>query len=167
MEPWLQQPDFAAMGLEELLLRWSGMLLWAGLRPLFQRMIDIHLTVSEHIVLKTLAHSEMTVAGVADCLSITHSAASRAVDRLVEDGFVRREEDRADRRRKLLTLAPAGQALVNDFERVMAEGVRPMIAGLSPAEQEQCRTLLATILSIQSPFQGGGSQAPAIAAGTS
>jgi DNA-binding MarR family transcriptional regulator len=146
MKPWLEQPDFAAMGLEELLTCWSGMLMWAGIRPMFQRMIEANLSFSEQVVLQSLAHGDMSVADVADCLYITHSAASRAVDRLVEDGFVRRTEHPVDRRQKLLTLSPAGEELVANFERVMAGAIRPLIAGLNYDQQEQFRALIATML---------------------
>ena len=42
---------------------------------------------------------------------------SRAVDRLVELGFVSRMQDTADRRRVVLTLSPAGRSAYNDIEQ--------------------------------------------------
>lgn len=151
MKPWAESPNFAEMSLEDLLIHWSGMLLWSGMRPMFQRLSDARLTFTEHIVLQSLAHGDLSVGGVAECLSCSHSVASRAVDRLVEAGFVRREENPEDRRQKHLSLAPAGEELVFAVERAIAQGIRPLVAGLSEAEQEQFRTLLGHILRAQCP----------------
>jgi DNA-binding MarR family transcriptional regulator len=137
------------MSLEELMACWSGLLLWVGLRPLFQRMIEADLAISEQVVLHGLQHGPLTVSEVAACLHITQSAASRAVDRLVRDGLISRVEDPADRRQKLLSLTPAGEALVGDSEQTLARNVLPLVAPLNPAEREQFRQLLARIIAAQ------------------
>lgn len=141
--------DFERMSLQELLPYWSNLMWWVGMRPVFHRMVEANLTLSENIVLRSLQRSPLTVAEVAGCLYISHSAASRAIDRLVHDGFVSRQEHPEDRRQKQLTLTAAGAALLQEMEWTLSEGVAPLVTGLAPDEQEQLRHLLGRILSIQ------------------
>lgn len=50
----------------------------------------------------------MSISALADCLLIRNHSAVGLVARLVERGFVEREESREDRRRVILKLLPAG-----------------------------------------------------------
>jgi len=138
--------DFDTMPLEELLPLWNRMFWWSGVRPMIRRMVESDLTMAESVVLRSLHRGPLTVAEAASCLMLSHSAASRAVDRLVRDGFIAREENPEDRRQKLLTLAPKGAALVSEIEGIAVEGLRRLTAVLSPEERETMRTLLARML---------------------
>ena len=53
----------------------------------------------------------MKIADIAQATGLTHNAASRLVDRLVQAGYVSRAEDAHDRRQKRVELTPAGHAL--------------------------------------------------------
>lgn len=122
---------------------------WSGVRPMLQRMVEADLTMAESIVLRSLRRGSLTVAAAAECLMLSHSAASRAVDRLVRDGYVRREENPDDRRQKLLTLAPQGEYLVGEMEGIAVNGLHQLLLGLTDQDRETFRRLLSTMLGQQ------------------
>jgi DNA-binding MarR family transcriptional regulator len=132
--------------LGEILIHWNRMFWWSGVRPMLQRMVAADLTLAESIVLRSLGRGPLTVAQAAACLMLSHSAASRAVDRLVRDGYVAREENPEDRRQKLLTLAPRGVELVGEMEGIAVGRLEQMIGVLSDEERGQFHTLLSQIL---------------------
>ena len=137
--------------LELLLEVWIKQVLWSGIQPTFHEMVHANLTFAEMIVLRMLQHDSLSVADVAECMSITQSAASRAVDRLVHDGYVERQENPTDRRQKLLTLAPLGESLMNSIEAKVAHQAQPIVDALSAAERQQFGALLAKMIAFQDP----------------
>ena len=153
-----EPPRFDTLTLGELFAHWSDLLWLNGMRPMLQSMLQLDLTMSENIVLRQLQHQSLTIAEVAAYRSITHSAASRAVDRLVRDGFVRRMENPADRRQKVLTLTDQGAALIQDLQGKFTAGIEFLVQSLSPEEQEQFRLLIAHMVAAQCP---GGKASPA------
>jgi len=76
---------------------------WAGL----------DLTMPQLKVLLALASvGPISIGAVARELRVGLPAASQLVDRLVEQGYVERREDPADRRRTIASLSPAAEALM-------------------------------------------------------
>jgi DNA-binding MarR family transcriptional regulator len=132
--------------LAETLTQWNRLFWWAGVRPMMQRMVEADLTLAESVVLRSLRRGPLTVAQAGACLMLSHSAASRAVDRLVRDGYLAREENPEDRRQKLLTLAPRGEDLLGEMEGIMVERLAGMIDVLDTDESAQFRSLLTRIL---------------------
>jgi DNA-binding MarR family transcriptional regulator len=138
--------DLTALSLEEVLPIFNRMFWWSGVRPMFRRMVEADLTMAESVVLRSLQRGPLTVADAASCLMLSHSAASRAVDRLVRDGYIEREENPEDRRQKRLTLAPKGADLVQEMEGIAVDGLRQLTATLSPEECETMRALLVRMI---------------------
>lgn len=72
----------------------------------------------------------LTVGDLAEQLDRSPSATSRLVSGLVARGYLRRSEEVADRRQRVLALTPAGQALLATVDRARADQflavVRPM-----------------------------------------
>lgn len=128
--------------LAALFRRWSRMLWRIGFRPALDRMLDLELTAAESMTLRSLQRGPLTVAQVANVMHLSHSAASRAVDRLVGDGFIQRAENSQDRRRKHLTLAEKGRTLLDEWDTAFANGLTVLVDALDPAEQEQWKQLL-------------------------
>lgn len=77
------------------------------------RMLErYNITHAQYVLLRHLWWNPGSTLGqVADALGITRPAATQAVERLVQRGFVRRLEDDADRRRLRLRLTVRGEAL--------------------------------------------------------
>ena len=144
-------PDIETLTLRELIPHWANMLWLLGMRPMLQNLRDVSLTLSDNIILRQLRRRSMTITEVATELSLTHSTASRTVDRLVRDGWVRRVENPADRRQKVLTLTAEGVALMQDIEGKLTAGIEFLAARLSPEEQEQFRRLIARMVAANCP----------------
>lgn len=144
--PHIASHDVEAMTLSELFPHWSNMLWLLGMRPMLHSMLQLNLTMSENLVLRQLQHHTLTIAEVGTELSITHSAASRAVDRLVRDGYITRVENAADRRQKLLTLTAQGEALMHDLQSTFIAGIEHLAAPLPPDDQEHFRRLIARMV---------------------
>jgi DNA-binding MarR family transcriptional regulator len=138
--------DIETLTLRELIPHWANMLWLLGMRPMLQNLCDVSLMMSDNIILRQLRRRSMTITEVATELSLTHSAASRMVDRLVRDGWVRRVENPADRRQKVLTLTPEGVGLMEGIESKLTTGIEFLAARLSPDEQEQFRRLIARMV---------------------
>src|SRR5579864_6477068 len=93
LQQHLEQP------LEALLMQWNDIMTWTGFRPVFLRMLELDLSLAECVMLKSLRKGSFTIAEAAAFLHMSqHSTASRAVDRLVKEGYVSRQEDPDDRR---------------------------------------------------------------------
>ncbi|MBP0617683.1 MarR family winged helix-turn-helix transcriptional regulator [Jiella mangrovi] len=71
-----------------------------------------------------------SVAAIAKEVELTHTAASRLVDRLVKAGLLDRAENPEDRRQKRLTLTPKGFALLEEFPAVTLRSYQAILAKL-------------------------------------
>ena len=141
--------DVEDFPLNELIPLWSSALWLCAMRPMVQSMLKLDLTMSESLVLRQLRCQSMTIAEVADYLSITHSAASRVIDRLVQGGYLSRTENPEDRRQKLLALTDQGASLMNDIENKFTAGIETLASNLPVEEQEQFRHLIAQMVVVQ------------------
>ena len=151
------QPRLDEMPLDHLLEIWVNIVIWSGIQPAFEEMVHADLTFPESIVLRMLQRAPLSVADVAEGISITQSAASRVVDRLVRDGFVERQENPSDRRQKLLTLSTAGQVLLDQIEAKVTRAAQPMVDTLTVAERKQFGALLVKMIASQGPCPIPGS----------
>jgi DNA-binding MarR family transcriptional regulator len=138
--------------LDQLLMHWTSMLWSVGMGPLLERLNKLDLSFPEMVVLRNLQRGPLKVAEVAHCISITQSAASRAVDRLVHDGFVDRHENPDDRRQKQLTLTQPGEGLLEDLESIMTSAIGPILSALTVQEQNQLRALIAKMFASQHSY---------------
>ena len=62
-------------------------------------------------VLRAVAAEQPSVSRLAELLGVTKQGASRLADDMVTLGYLRRDEDPADRRRTRLRLSPAGERI--------------------------------------------------------
>ena len=77
------------------------------------------------------------VKDLANVLKLDKSAVSRAVEELVQKGFVIREPSKADRRSVVLTLTEEGEARFNKIENDMYEKFKKVFARIPKDKQEQ------------------------------
>ncbi|MGN6671934.1 MAG: MarR family winged helix-turn-helix transcriptional regulator [Thermomicrobiales bacterium] len=134
--------EIARWPLELLLRRWHHLVWQQALRPVFHRMLEHDLSLAEWITLRSVQHHPLTIADVATTRHFSHSAASRAVERLVRDGLLSRREHPDDRRQKLLTLTPQGEALLAEIELLFSQQLDAFVASLDEQDREQVRLCL-------------------------
>jgi DNA-binding MarR family transcriptional regulator len=92
-------------------------------------------TPSQLRVLKLVARTNARRIGdVADFLAVSNAAASKAVDRLVRRGLVRRAEAAADRRAVELSLTPEGRTILAQYEAATNQVLKEVFGGL-PQDQ--------------------------------
>jgi DNA-binding MarR family transcriptional regulator len=140
------QSDLLAVPLEELLRYWQRLNWWTAFWPLFRHMAKRELNLPEVVILRILARRPLNISEVADSLSLSQSSASRAVDRLVGNGLISRQEDPEDRRNKRLTLTPDGIARNEEIEGVFGRRFAALVATLTSGEQDELRVLIARLL---------------------
>jgi len=94
---------------------------------------DGRVTPSQMKVLKLVARTNARRIGdVADFLAVSNAAASKAVDRLVRRGLLRRTESAADRRAVELSLTPEGRTLLAQYEAATNHILKDLFGGLDP-----------------------------------
>jgi DNA-binding MarR family transcriptional regulator len=98
--------------------------------------VDLTITLPQLRVLGLLASQPQGLSGreLAATLHIGPSAVTPLVDRLVEQGYARREEDAADRRITRLLATRDGLALLEKLVSGKRENVRRTLEQLTPAE---------------------------------
>jgi MarR family transcriptional regulator, organic hydroperoxide resistance regulator len=77
------------------------------------------------------------MSGLSERFEITPAAASQLVDKLVQSGFIKREEDPSDRRAKLLNLTDKGRQLIEQGIEERFRWVDELAGRLTPEERVQ------------------------------
>ena len=99
--------------LSEVLQRWAKVFTRSSMHQFKRTMDETGLSPSQLWALMRLYHhGECGLSLLSEHLGISRAAASQMTDRLVHLGLLARAENPADRRAKLLTLTPAGEAVV-------------------------------------------------------
>jgi len=102
-----------------------------------------HLSISQLKILKLLDLTEAhNVGDVAAFLGVSDAAASKAVDRLVRQKYLRRTEGRTDRRSSDLSLAAAGRTVLKRYETAKDRKLAAMFGNLDLDELEQTSAFL-------------------------
>jgi DNA-binding MarR family transcriptional regulator len=89
---------------------------------------------------------EHSVKGLADSLGVSLPAMSRAVEGLVERGFVGRQEDKADRRMKRVRLTESGRRVPLALNEARLSALQELIGSLTEQEAESLEDALGLIL---------------------
>src|ERR1039458_7558600 len=100
-------------------------------------------TPSQMKLLKLVAMTDSyTLGDVASFLRVSNAAASKAVDRLVWRGLLRRTEDRKDRRVVHLRLTQPGQRLLTAYENARQRKLQSIFVQFPPEELRRTSELL-------------------------
>jgi len=91
-----------------------------------------------------LTEGPLSLSGLAEAIGVDAPYATLIVDSLEERGLVERRPDPADRRRKLVTLTPAGNEAVAQVIRIQREPP-PGFGSLSAAELDTLEKLVGRI----------------------
>jgi DNA-binding MarR family transcriptional regulator len=84
------------------------------------------------MLLSAVGEARMT--DLAHQLGIAPSTLSSLVDRLVEGGLATRRDDAHDRRTVLVSLAPAGSRMLDQFNELGADALRSLLEHLTNTE---------------------------------
>ncbi len=123
-------------------------LVQAIVHPFWQRVRAAGLSMPQMFALRYIHHHRQTnISDLARALGITPAAASQLLRRLVEQGYVVREENPADRRNKRLLLTPEGETILQSVASP-SDGatLERLLARLSPAETRQILAALELLL---------------------
>ena len=89
---------------------------------------------------------EHSLTELAGHLSLSLPAASRAVDGLIQRGFVTRRESVEDRRSRLIALSDPGREALGRMIRARLETLDEFVADLTPQERDSLLTALLPIV---------------------
>jgi DNA-binding MarR family transcriptional regulator len=126
--------------------------LWAHLNrrssaDLFRMVADLDSSFSQVKMLFLLEDGgEHSVKDIAQHLGLSLPAASRAVDGLIQRGYVSRRESAEDRRSRLVALTDDGRAVVDRVLRARLQILEQFAAELTPQERDGLYTALLPIV---------------------
>jgi DNA-binding MarR family transcriptional regulator len=104
---------------------------------LWRNAAELELTYAQAQVLFYVAqHPGCHMGQVAKTFTVTLSAITQIVDRLVQKQFLTRASNPTDRRVYILELTPEGKALVQELEKLQVEVLDPVLQRLSTRDRE-------------------------------
>jgi DNA-binding MarR family transcriptional regulator len=91
----------------------------------------------------------MKVAELLDVLKITKQSLGRVLKQLIDDGYIVQREGANDRRQRLLSVTPAGEALAMQLAGLQTARIAGVLAALGPGGREAARAFLAGMIDAQ------------------
>ncbi len=117
---------------------------------------DLGLTMPMFVALNVIALDErQTMTSLVEQLSLSTSATSHMIQRLVELGLVERRDDPDDRRQKVLALTGAGSDLVGSMMRSRFAELKDSAAPLSSTTRKRLHAVMSDVVSELSLHLGG------------
>lgn len=121
---------------EQALREWAQVFMHRSMREYLGWVKESGLSHSQLATLMRLHHSgSCPVSGIGQDLQVSAAAASQIVDRLVQQGLLRRDEDDHDRRIRRVTLTPQGQQVVRQAIESRVAWTQQLVAALEPDRQ--------------------------------
>ena len=99
---------------------------------------------------------ELTPSVLSREVSLSQATVTGILDRLAARGLLTRVRSESDRRRVMLTLTPAGEALAERIPSALHQRFAERLADLSPAGQSQIAEVLEQIVEMMQPDQKPG-----------
>jgi DNA-binding MarR family transcriptional regulator len=100
--------------------------------------VDVTMSQAKCLVIAGL-HPGISMSALAEELSVSLSAVSGLVDRLVDHGYLDRREDPSDRRQQLVTLTAEGGRVLDRVREHSTEQLRSLLQHLSRPELDSLR----------------------------
>lgn len=126
-----------------IIRKWAEVFVKRSIREFKHFMDESGLSPSQINTLMRLNYSGACgVSEIGEHIGVTNAAASQLVDRLVNQGFVVREEDPQDRRAKHLSLTQKGKVLVEQGITARQKWMEQLTSTLTPEEQETIASAL-------------------------
>ena len=108
--------------------------------------LDLSFTQIKVLCALEMEGQDRSVKALADSMSVSLPAMSRAVDGLFERGFVQREEDPTDRRMKRVRLTESGRSVPLALNEARMSALHELIGSLDGEEAESLQKALALML---------------------
>jgi DNA-binding MarR family transcriptional regulator len=117
-------------------------------REFFAALQDAEISFSQLKCIGLLSNAEAPVSlgALSEDLVLSLAAVSRAVDGLVQRGYVKRQEDPTDRRSKLVTVSARGRAIYERVVAVRVAGVERFVEELEPDQRDALGAALEPIV---------------------
>lgn len=117
---------------------WMDVFMHRSMRGWGQYAKSTGLSMPQFSILMQLHHKGTCgVSDISERFDVTNAAASQLVDKLVQSGFVKRDEDPSDRRAKLLNLTDKGKKLIQQGMEERYRWVDQLAAKLTAEERTQ------------------------------
>jgi len=87
-------------------------------------------------------YGPLTASQIAGHTTLEMDKVTRIVDSLLEQGVVTRQQDKADRRRVIISLTAKGRRINNQIEQMIGAMEREFLIVLNPDEREQLYNIL-------------------------
>jgi DNA-binding MarR family transcriptional regulator len=127
----------------------------AGLEALIET--DLSFSQFRSLLILSQAQEPMPIHELAEKLRLSVAATGRAVERLVKEGFLERQEDELDRRVKRISLSAPGHGLVAAFHQSKRTQALTFIDSLDPVDRER---LLGALLPIINRYPAAVESSP-------
>jgi DNA-binding MarR family transcriptional regulator len=116
---------------------------------LFHNAVEpLAITTTQFATLEVLrAYRYVDQAAVAGILGIDRSTTGLVIEKLLSAGYIHRERDPNDKRRKLLVLAKEGREVINDLAEPIRRANERAMSPFTPKEAEMLIVLLARFVS--------------------
>ena len=122
--------------LPQVLNEWAALFMHRSMQEFTHLMQETGLSMAQLSTLMRLSHGGACgVSHLGDRLGVTAAAASKMIERLVQQGLLAREEDLADRRVRNVTITPAGTAIVQQAIAARQAWLADLTNLLQPEEQ--------------------------------
>ena len=108
--------------------------------------LDLSFTQIKVLCALQMDGQDRSVKALADSMSVSLAAMSRAVDGLFERGFVQREEDPTDRRMKRVRLTDSGRTVPLALNEARMSALHELMGSLDGEEAESMQKALALML---------------------
>jgi DNA-binding MarR family transcriptional regulator len=121
-------------------------LLALGLPEQTSSLLDYDLTLQQiRAFAFILARGQTPISKLADALGIRPNVATGIIQRLVDRGLIKRREDSADRRVRLLSVTDRGLALIDELSGIVLAKGRELLDRLSDEQLHQLRDIFAAM----------------------
>jgi DNA-binding MarR family transcriptional regulator len=131
-------PDLTAV-----LLQWISTFIRLSLHDFNRYTRSVGLSLAQMNVLMHLYYrGPSEISDFRDMMQITPAGASQMIERMVQQGMVRRSEVPGDRRVRLVSLTEQGRQVVMDSITARQAWTEQLVASLSPEESTQVRAAL-------------------------
>jgi DNA-binding MarR family transcriptional regulator len=143
----VQAKVVSAQALSEVIAPVWALLYRRSSADLFRVIGDLNTSFSQVKMLFLLEDGrEHSVKEIAEKLSLSVPAASRAIDGMIDRGYVSRRESEEDRRSRLIKLTPEGQVIVKQVLEARLQTLRAFAEDLLPEERDRLHAALLPIV---------------------